>query len=83
MEVGSAELARASANYAVCLVFAVTFLVAIAYGSGVTTAVFRGTAAAIVAKFVTPHLLRPAWSTVLEAMARDRAAVVPAEEPES
>ena len=72
MQVGSAHLAKSATTYAVCLAFAVTFLIATALGAGLVTATIRGVVVAVLVRLVGPVLLRTVLSTVLDAMARDR-----------
>ncbi len=83
MQPGSAELTKATATYAVCVVFALTCLVSILVGASTFTSVQRGVIAAIVAHFVSPILLRPAFGAILDALARDRAAHAAASEEEA
>ena len=73
MNVGTEELTRAAAAYLACLVFVVAFLVATLAGAGGATAAVRGGLAALAAFVAGKVLLRPLLSTVLDAMARDRA----------
>ena len=74
MGVGSRELTRASTAYMVCLAFALTFLITTFYGGSPQAAVIRGSVVAIIARVLTPHLIGPVVKTVIDAMARDKAA---------
>lgn len=73
MDSGSRELTRGVTAYLACLLFALAFLVAIASGGSGMTATIRGAAAAVVTLVVGKVLLLPLMSTILDAMARDRA----------
>lgn len=70
----SGELTRVAKVYAACVVFALAFLVATLAGSSTTTALVRGSIAALCAYAALGLLLRPVVSVVLDAMARDRVA---------
>ncbi len=74
MGVGSRELTRASTAYLVCLAFAVTFLITTISGGGPLVAVIRGCVVAVIARVLTPLLISPVVSAVLDAMARDQVA---------
>ncbi len=80
MEAGNAELTRASTHYCVCLAFALTFQVASICGASALTATLRGVVIAVIVRVIGPQFLRPVWSVILEAMARDQSAQTPAEE---
>ncbi len=84
MQAGSAELTRATATYAVCLIFGFAFLVSLLCGASLLQANIRAVIAATVAHFVSPFLLRPVFGAILDAVARDRAerAAVAGEEAE-
>ena len=73
MQGGSRELARAATAYLTCLSFALAFLVSVATGGGGTTPLLRGVIVAVATWFLGGLLMRPLLSTVLDAMARDRA----------
>lgn len=73
MQGGSAELTRNAAMYAVCLAFAVTFLLASALGASTWTALIRGLVVALLSRLLAPALIRPCVSAMLDAIARDRA----------
>ena len=70
---GSRELTRGVAAYLACLAFALAFLVATATGGSGMTATIRGAVVALLTMIVGKALLHPLMSTILDAMARDRA----------
>jgi hypothetical protein len=73
MEDGCRELTRALSAYLASLAFAVAFLVTTLCGGSLWTATLRSSAAAAATLLVGSFLLRPLFSTILDAMARDRA----------
>ena len=75
MQRGSRELTRAATAYLTCLSFALTFLVSVLTGAAGVTPLVRGVIVAVAVWFVGGLLMRPLLSTVLDAMARDRATV--------
>ncbi len=78
----SRELTRGATAYLACLAFAVTFLITVATRGSSGTAVIRGAIVAFATFMLAPLLLRTVITTVLDAMARDRAKPEPAEEAE-
>ena len=70
---GSRELARGTAAYAASLTFAVAFLWSSLHGSSGTTAALRGAIAAAITYVVGRQVLLPLATTLLDAIARDRA----------
>ena len=73
MHSGSRELTRGVAAYLACLLFALAFLVATLSGGSGMTATIRGAVAAMLTLIVGKVLLHPMMSTIIDAMARDRA----------
>lgn len=71
MQSGSQHLSRLAMAYAASVAFALTFLLASWAGCSGGTALFRGTAAAVVAMFAVRLLAPPVVRVVLDAMARD------------
>lgn len=71
---GSRELARGTAAYLACLTFVLTYLLTTALGATGLTATLRGAIVAAFTYCIGRTLLRPLTSSLLDAMARDRAA---------
>lgn len=69
---GARELASRLAAYVASLTFAVSFLVTTVTGGGGLLALGRAVLMAGIAWCVLPWLLRPAVTTLLDAMARDQ-----------
>lgn len=73
MESGSAELSRIATAYAASVSFGLTFLLASATGSGVSTALWRGAVVIAVVVPLSRLLVKPVIDVVLDAMAREQA----------
>jgi hypothetical protein len=71
---GTRELARWISAYAAAMAFALMFLATTLAGSGLPAALVRGVCAAAAGLLIGRVLARAAVGTVLNAMARDRAA---------
>ncbi len=73
MAAAANDLARTAAAWLACLAFALVFLISVASGHDGMTPVWRGAFAATSTYVGGLVLARPLVSTVLDAMARDRA----------
>lgn len=76
MPTGSVELVRLAAAWFATAAFVVTYLTGQVQGTTPETALIRGAIVAGLALVVGRWLLAPAVYTVLDAMARDRAAAL-------
>lgn len=72
MGAGKADLTKATTAYFVALAFALTFLLTIALGSGMSAALTRGIIAAIAFRVCMPFFVRPVMTAIFDAMARDQ-----------
>lgn len=73
MASGSKELTRRATAHLVGLAFAITYLVTTWTGAGATTALMRGSIAALATMIVGQWLCRPVVDVILDAAARDEA----------
>ena len=71
---GLGELSRSATAYLACVAFVVGFLATVAFGGTVLTGALRGGIATAVVLVFGRLLVRPLLATVLDALARDRAA---------
>ena len=70
---GTNDLARAATAYVACITFAGTYLLTIVLGADGLTAVVRGTVVAMATLLLGGFLLKPAISSILDAIARHEA----------
>ena len=70
---GTNDLARAATAYVACITFAGTYLLTIVLGADGLTAVIRGAVVAVATLLLGGFLLKPAISSILDAIARHEA----------